>query len=148
MIIKEGITGFNCSDLEDLAQKLESFKIAILSLENYKIMEVYDQNESSNYVRFKLRDYIENKEIDLLINCQYGYSSAVTNDSSWMNLEFIDIPAILEYKIKDIFPCLKPEYLNSKVDDMDIRNLSKIEREQVNYWRSETKGEIIFNGYD
>lgn len=147
-MIKEGITGFNCSDLHDLDHKLESLKVSILSLKKFKIKTVYDQNESSNYVRIKLRDYIENTEIDLLINVQYGYSCAVTNESSWMNLKFIDIPTILENKVKDIFPCLKPEYLNSKLNDMDIRNLTKVERKQVEYWKSETKGEVIFNGYD
>ena len=78
-MIKEGITGFNCSDLKDLNHKLESLKLSILSLKKYKIKAIYDQSESSNYLRIKLLDYIENKEIDLLINGQYGYSCSVTN---------------------------------------------------------------------
>ena len=147
-MIKEGITGFNHSDLEKLDQKLKTLKKRIWSLKKYKINAIYDQSESSNYLRIKLFDYLENKKIDILINCQYGYSSCVTDGSSWMNIEFIEIPISLEKKLNDIFPCLNPEYLNSKLDDMDRRNLSKTERKQVEYWKSETKGEVIFNGYD
>ena len=147
-MIKEGITGFNCSDLEGLSNKLKLLKKNILHLKKYKINAFYDQNETSNYVRIKLYDFIENKKIDLLINCQYGYSCCVTDESSWMNIEFIEIPHLLERKLQDIFPCLKPKYLNSKLEDIDIRNLSKTEKEQIDYWKSETKGEVIFNGYD
>ncbi len=147
-MIKEGITGFNCSDLEGLEDKLELLKKIILSLGKYKINSIYDQSQSSNYIRIKLIDYLENKKIDLLINCQYGYSCCVTNESSWMNIKFTETPHILEKNVANIFPCLKPEYLNSKLNDMDIKILSKTEREQINYWESETKGEVIFNGYD
>ncbi|WP_324026483.1 hypothetical protein QSV08_03075 [Maribacter sp. BPC-D8] len=147
-MIKEGITGFNCSNLEGLSNKLELLKKNILYLKKYKIKAFYDQNETSNYVRIKLYDFIENEKIDLLINCQYGYSCCATDESSWMNIEFIEIPHLLERKLQDIFPCLKPKYLNSKLEDIDIRNLSKTEKEQIEYWKSETKGEVIFNGYD
>ena len=147
-MIRKGITGFNCGNLDGFKFKLNQLKETVNKLPNYTILSVNKQELSNNYEEIKLLNKVKNEKIIVLINCSYGYSCSVSNDSSWMDLKFIELKEDLKRKINPIFEYLTPEYLNLKISSKDLSVLMKVEREQIEYWGSKTKGEVIFNGYD
>jgi hypothetical protein len=85
----------------------------------------------------------------LLINSAYYIIAGVTIESEWLNLYFIDLPNDFTEQIKnDNIIILDKNKLETKVSNSELEILDKQEIKQVEYWLSETYGEIIFNGYD
>ncbi|MDR0467905.1 MAG: hypothetical protein LBG67_03550 [Campylobacteraceae bacterium] len=85
----------------------------------------------------------------MLINSAYYIIAGVTIESEWLNLYFIDLPNDFTEQIKnDNIIILDKNKLETKVSNSELEILDKQEIKQVEYWLSETYGEIIFNGYD
>lgn len=151
MKLRKNITGF--ADLADKQSKVElkEIKSAIFSIEitkAYKISEIKEPGQSSNYFTVTLTDLRTNDTMGILINGQYPCYCGVTGDSSWMNLKFIELPLAVRNCMDKKFKYLTPTELYLTVDRNDLKELSESELRQINYWKSKTLGEIIFNGYD
>ena len=75
----------------------------------------------------------------------------ITKDSSWMNHEYIDFPIELVQQInsgREDTRLLTKEILEGRLDRSELTQLSKAELEQIKYWKCNTVGEIVFNGFD
>ena len=151
-ILKKGITGFdkpkeiNEHSITEIENLIKNIKYPFV-----KSGEIKKPNESSNYFRISLINQIENNRFDILINIYYWIISSVKTESNWMNLEFIEVDTqlitqILNFRSEILI--LNVDVLNQKASKIEMENLGKIEIENIEYWDSETYGEIIFNGYD
>jgi hypothetical protein len=151
-ILKKGITGFdkpkeiNEHSIAEIENLIKNIKYPFV-----KSGEIKKPNESSNYFRISLINQIENNRFDILINIYYWIISSVKTENSWMNLEFLEvdnqlITQILNFRSEILI--LNVDVLNQKASKIEMENLGKIEIENIEYWDSETYGEIIFNGYD
>lgn len=148
--LEKGITGFNS---ESFISK--SLVTAFLNnirhpfIPSFKAIE--EPHESSNYWRIPFVNKLDGSEFDLIINSSYWKIALISKQSTWMNLEFITSPPTLIQQTNDLhwkIDFLSPEFLNRTVQPEDLVELNKHELEQIRYWRSQTIGEIIFNGYD
>lgn len=153
MKLKKGITGFwhTVEDEPVPSVDVKHIKLAILSIENagvYKVTAFKEPDYSNNYYRISLADKLKNDELDILVNAHHPYYCGVTFNSSWMALKFIDLPSDIRKCLDNDFNYLTPKELNLKPNREDLVELSKAELQEVEFWKSTTIGEIIFNGYD
>ncbi|HAD80588.1 MAG TPA: hypothetical protein DCF99_16150, partial [Flavobacteriaceae bacterium] len=68
------------------------------------------------------------------------------------DLKFIDFPveliSQLKAEVNSSLILLNPKELNKKVEVSDLELLGETEIKQINYWKSKTLGEIVFNCFD
>ena len=75
---------------------------------------------------------------------------AVQTDDADQQLEFIDEPKIAA-EVSRLFPDIEissATELNRPITDADLAQLPQKEREQVNYWKPRTIGQLAFNWWD
>nr|WP_294937880.1 hypothetical protein [uncultured Flavobacterium sp.] len=146
MKLKIGITGIDSQThveenlINEFAKNINStFVYTVFKLDNSKI--------DSNYYRLKIINGITNQKFDILINSHYEYYCGINEESTWMKIEFIELPENLISSVVD-FEYLNPIQLSLEIQNQDLSQLTKFELKQIKYWNSKTFGEIIFNGYD
>ena len=100
----------------------------------------------TNYYRVELQ--VMQKKIVVLINGNHPYFCGIKSESSWMNLQFVELPDHIRRIFSRVFNYLSTDILNSPLQSYHLQNLNKVEVEQINYWKSRIIGEVIFNGYD
>ncbi len=151
-LLKKGITGF--FKKENIKKHTEiQIKDFIKNIKFPYILigEIESPNHSSNYYRFTILKQNKNEKFDLLINSCFWIIAGIKSESSWMNLDFIDIDSNLSEQLTNQnaeLQILNKELLDSIIPEEEINILDKSEIDQIIYWKSETYGEIIFNGYD
>lgn len=154
MRLRKGITGFWGSGGKegpiaeiDLKETHSTF-LSLNGSDGFVLKGVDDDQYSQNYVRYKLIQPMKDYKFDVLVNTHYPVYCGVTEDSSWMNLKFIEFDLALRKIFEPKLEFLSPQYLNSEVNENDLVSLSSAERSEIEFWKSKTFGEIIFNGYD
>ncbi len=153
MKLKKGITGFwnLIHDKPAPSINQSTFLSSVNEINkssDYHITAVLDVQVSNNFFTLKIVNKIKNLKFSILINAQYPYYCGVTAESSWMNLNFIDLESKIRVYFDKKFDYLSPNQLNKNVVLTDLKDLSPTEIDQINYWNSESFGQIIFNGYD
>lgn len=153
MTLKKGITGFH--NLLKNDQPTFLTKPSFINWINnfalhypFRIKEIIEPKHDSNYYRVKLVNCIENDRFDVLFNNHHPFFCGVTEDSQWMALKFIELSNNIRSLFESQFEYLEIKELERKPTSSELNKLEQIERDQVEYWKSETIGEIVFNGYD
>ena len=144
--IKKGITGFG--DISTLT--IDDVKTVLKNIRYpYIYSNIRRPQANNNYFCIEIENKINKSKFNLLINSAYYIIAGVTIESEWLNLHFIDLPNDFTEQIKnDNIIILDKNKLETKVPNSELEILDKQEIKQVEYWLSETYGEIIFNGYD
>lgn len=146
MLLKKGITGFgNASSLS-----IDEVKTVLKNTRYpYTYSTIVEPHISSNYFRIEIEDKINKSKFHLLVNSKFYIIAGVTTDSSWGSLIFIDLPNDFIKQIEnDDITIVSKNKLEAKVPKNELEILGKQELNEIKYWKSETYGEIIFNGYD
>ncbi len=150
MILPKGITGFGkpITNVKNLSTKtlLDELFQRIQKNHYFKLKEFKNPENSTNYYKLILLDN-KNNELKILINSIFPFYCGVI-DYEWMQLQFVDLPQKVHSMFGELFFYTPITVLNQKVNIENIVNLDKYEINQINYWESQTIGEIIFNGYD
>ncbi len=149
MKLQKGITGLGSEPtfvMEDLVNVLKNIKQPFV-----KIGDIHRPNESTSFYQVKLKNVKNDEEFYLLMNSTYMIFACV-NKNRCFDLNFIDFPTDLITQIKANFKSsvilLNPKDLIRKIEQHDLEFLSESEMKQINYWKSKTVGEVIFNCYD
>ena len=146
MILKKGITGF--SKISSLT--IDEVKTMLKNIRYpYIYSNIVEPQISNNYFRIEIEDKINKLKFSLLINSSYYIIAGVTAESKWLDLQFIDLPIDFTEQIKnDDITITGKNKLETKVPNSELEILDKQELKQIKYWKCETYGEVIFNGYD
>jgi hypothetical protein len=153
MKFKKGITGFWAIVEKHPIPQIDEKKLkecaymADFSTE-FKLEDILTPDPVINYYKIFYRNRRTNEAVALVVNSHYPYYAAITIDSSWMQLTFVDLPDILKQLFDIEFEYLSVALLNSEFTKSDMSELFTDEIRQINYWKSKTYGEVIFNGYD
>ncbi len=153
MKLQKGITGFRSYNCDDVLPSIAEHQIksSVYSIEyegKFKIVAFQFPNAGNNFYRVKLHEVHRNNNFDLLFNRIYPYYCAVTNKSIEFGLEFVSLTNEIQKLIGSDFNYIDPDILNKRVSSVDITELNSAEIKQIEYWKSKSFGEIIFNGYD
>jgi hypothetical protein len=153
MKLKKGITGFwDNTDKQPIPQidekKLKASAYAVNTSTKYKLMKILNPESSSNYYRLVFANIHISEQIDLVVNKQYAFYAGVTPDCTWMQLRFVGVPEEIRRVFDTEFEYLNPDFLNSSFTIEGLKELSDNEKQQIQYWKSNTYGDVIFNGYD
>ncbi len=149
MKLQQGITGFDAKPIFEqleLKEILKKIKHPFI-----KQGELIKPNESSNFYQQKIKDERSNKEFYLIVNSTYLIFSCVEN-SRCFDLRFIDFPIELISQLKQevnssIIVLSRKELLQNVTED-DLTDLSVSELNQINYWKTKSLGEIVYNCFD
>jgi len=151
-ILKKGISGFyNISEQPPELITASVFKndiSSVLSSVGFKPKSFIESGITPNfhYAHFT------SAGCDLHIVCNEIYPViAFVNmpDLKSCRLEFIlnnEIKKIIEQY--SIYKVLNPEELNNPIQPNDLKQLNSAELGQIEYWKPETVGEIVFNWWD
>ncbi len=108
-------------------------------------------HQSSNFWVVPIVNLLDFCEFNLIINSSYWYLALITRESSWMNHEYIDFPLELTRQLelgrKEV-QLLTKQILELRLDRSELSELGKSELEQIKYWKCNTVGDVIFNGFD
>jgi len=151
MILPEGITGFNeeTCDIEPPSVDPKLFARAcheVARAESGRVERLEPARYPRNYHRaiIQLRD----KAVAVLCNAHLPWIAfAEVNDD--FPLRFIEA-APLESRFKEAIPCevVSISSLNASPDAGTLAGLRAFERKQIQYWRPQRLGDIIFNFWD
>ena len=146
MLLRKGITGFGNTSfltIDEVKTVLRNIKYP------YIHSNIVEPQISSNYFRTEIENKINNLKFSLLINSKFFVIAGTTTESKWLDLNFIDLPSDFTEQIKnDNITIVNKNKLETKIPQSEFEILDKQEISQIKYWKSETYGEIIFNGYD
>ncbi|MBW1619097.1 MULTISPECIES: hypothetical protein [Empedobacter] len=149
MKLQKGITGFDTTPnytTEDLEKILKGIKYPFTKTE-----VVLKMNDSSNFYQIKINYQKTKQDFYLIVNSTYLIFACVEKNRCF-DLKFIDFPieliSQLKSEVNSSLILLNPKELNKKVDVSDLELLGESEIKQINYWKSKTLGEIVFNCFD
>lgn len=149
MKLQKGITGFDTTPnytTEDLEKILKGIKYPFTKTE-----VVLKMNDSSNFYQIKINYQKTKQDFYLIVNSTYLIFACVEKNRCF-DLKFIDFPieliSQLKAEVNSGLILLNPKELNKKVDVSDLELLGESEIKQINYWKSKTLGEIVFNCFD
>lgn len=162
MILEKGITGFWHEKRDEplsligeneirnliyqvLERRLKDSKGNQMS-ERLNTFTITRPTYDSNYYRIELQ--LIREKFVVLINGYHPYFCGIESDSSWMNLQFVELPEMIRLIFAPQFKYLSQDDLLQPVKEHHLNELNKVEIEQIRYWKSQTIGEVIFNGYD
>lgn len=150
LLLKKGITGIDSSEYaseDEVREYLKRFSYPYIPQTD----KIESPTPSTNYWRIPFESQKKEFEFDLLINSSQWNLALVTKESKWMDLEFLPFNEDLYLQIRSIkdkgLP-MNPDLLKRKLKDYDLSNLGEGEIKQIEYWNSQTIGDIVFNGYD
>ncbi len=87
----------------------------------------------------------------MIVNSIYLIFACVEKNRCF-DLKFIDFPveliSQLKAEVNSSLILLNPKELNKKVEVSDLELLGESEIKQINYWKSKTLVEIVFNCFD
>lgn len=149
MKLQKGITGFDATPnytTEDLEKILKGINYPFIKTEI-----VLKANDSSNFYQIKINHQKTKQEFYLIVNSTYLIFACVEKNRCF-DLKFIDFPveliSQLKAEVNSSLILLNPKELNKKVEVSDLELLGESEIKQINYWKSKTLGEIVFNCFD
>ncbi|MGV0980283.1 hypothetical protein [Empedobacter falsenii] len=149
MKLQKGITGFDATPnytTEDLEKILKRINYPFIKTE-----VVLKVNDSSNFYQIKINHQKTKQDFYLIVNSTYLIFACVEKNRCF-DLKFIDFPveliSQLKAEVNSSLILLNPKELNKKVEVSDLELLGDTEIKQINYWKSKTLGEIVFNCFD
>jgi len=157
MNLPNGVTGFY-SSLDNKPNEIDEnhFKSICFDLvrrSQGKVLEIDEQNLTSNFLKVKVDMF--NREIYVLLNAYYPFL-AFASTVEFQHINFINDPMLS----KDFIPFYKVLSKEELHEPLDIRNsrgkvslenendLNSSELEQIDYWKPNTVGEVMFNFWD
>lgn len=152
MELPYGVSGFYNSD-EEKPPAVEGSRYKELCYElatnlDGELLEFADSLYPSNFYKADFKFPALN--ICLVMNKHYPILSFATAVED-LKIQFIDYPAGTEAIPKD-FTVLSAEFLEmpvpEKLDEFPDNKLNKGEFKQINYWKPEIIGQIVFNFWD
>ena len=153
MKLQNGITGFwtpgqDIPPPEIDLTRLQRLVSTLNDSGEYVLVGLADEQQSQNYVRYQFINAEGNQRFDMLVNVHYPVYCGVAENSSWMNLTFLELSEHFRSYFEPEFQYLNPQYLSTSFSQSDLSELNRTEVEQIKYWKSKTFGDIVFNGYD
>ena len=148
-ILKRGVTGFDPSlPVHDSEAVLKVFKL--LQYPFVKNGALNGPHQSANYFRLTVLNTVEKDRFDVLINGRCWLMAGIKPESTWMQLQFIDLPISFKKLFQSIsfLKIFDATVMNRTVPKKELECLGVTELKQITYWNSKTYGDIIFNGYD
>ncbi len=154
MILKRGITGFLDRHHSEAMPEFTfvDFKGVVYAVAAPLHLNVTNVTERGITPNFHFAN-LAGREISVSI---LGHSIfpicafAEPAPASLQDIRFVDCPDIAR-SITDMFPYVATptaEELNRKQTDSDLRVLGAAERDQIQYWKPQTVGELAFNWWD
>ena len=113
---------------------------------NFWKVQLIEQQVDNNFYMIIINS--KNGTNTIGINTTYPIYCGIKSLSDWQTVEFCDLPPSITTQIPNDFTELKTDFLNESVKSRHLIALSKAELEQINYWKTEKVGNIIFNKYD
>ena len=154
LILPKGVTGFTSFrenfELPELTEEILSKVLDDLELRtSFKRIGVMEPTHDTNYYSVFLKNN-ENKKLLLLFNGHHPYYASITTTRVNGVASYLESVCQEVYEVLDDngFVFLSKEILNTKINNTILRNLTKAELEEIEYWQSETIGEVVFNRYD
>ncbi len=148
-ILPKGITGFwriGISPPPQIEKKeIERIVSEFKKLNLYRRITLLEPKVDSNYYVISLFSDVEKHHIG--INSCYPYYCGIKKIDFPFN-EFYDLPKHIIQVINKYFEYLYVDFLNEKIKKEYLVLLDKSEIQQIEYWETETIGNIIFNNYD
>ncbi|WP_028042544.1 hypothetical protein [Candidatus Stoquefichus massiliensis] len=145
MILSKGITGFyeDDNDMQAIEPKLFK-KICYEFIQEYPatILSIDTSLINKNFYVSEL--LLDDKSVYLLMNAYYTYfafASSINDNITFINISNMNKSVLMKYG------WLNKNQLNESYHDI-LNLLSPIELEQINYWKPQTIGEIIYNYWD
>lgn len=147
MVLKRGITGFYNFKEEIILNDSYQFKLICIKFIEKNRGQLIEFNLSQLEKNFYYAKCLVNdKHLYILLNAYYPFI-AFASSVGYGSIKFIDIN-IPVYPLETKYQILNISKLSKQYDIEDLKSLSKIEIEQINYWKPVTVGEIIFNYWD
>ena len=149
--MKRGITGFWASidkpPTEHTEAELNTVVHTIAHLTNSRLLKEYEAPTTvSTYRVYTLE---RNGQMYYVCLHQFEYVCVVASYVAPHQVQWIDDPLVQQ--VIDSLPRWEywtVEQLERPMKDDWLQPLSKVEREQVNYWKPTTIGELLFNDWD
>ncbi len=113
---------------------------------NFLKVQLIEQQPDNNF--YMIITNSKNESHTIGINTTYPMYCGIKSLSNWQTVEFCDLPPSITTQMPNEFTELKTDFLNEPVKSRHLTALSKAELEQINYWKTEKIGNIIFNKYD
>ncbi|OWP83025.1 hypothetical protein BWK59_12710 [Flavobacterium davisii] len=149
IVLPKGITGFtSINDFFEIPKINKDsilFKIEVLST---SLIDFEIPTSDRNYYCLTFIAKKDQKKYIVLFNSHFNFFAGV-DKIDWMEKEFINLPDfIVQHFEENNFRYLNKDFLMNTLTKDILKNLAKIEIEQIDYWESSTVGEIVFNEYD
>ncbi len=154
MILNRGITGFILSGDPPLATTDERAFFSVCqtvalalngNIESFEPPSKY-REKSFSIATLKLAD----QSLSIILHANFPYvafAQPILRDQT--SISFVDYPeAELEFQRFADYTILTAEELGTPVWQVDLSNLGEAELEQIEYWKPETVGELVFNFWD
>lgn len=150
MKLPNGITGFYESkatkppQLDGILFKQQCYEVA--SRYRGKVIEIKPPSYPANF--YKARVEMLNDEFYILLNKHYPYL-AFASVVEFGNIQFIDKPTLCE-AFSSSYQVLGTKELHAPFnqDLVTQSELNDSEKKQIQYWKPETIGKIVFNYWD
>jgi hypothetical protein len=149
-ILKKGITGFDSAiGISENEIRIFIKRFAFPFMPDFE--SAIPPSSSANFWKVPFISKEDNSEFYMLINSTKWNLALVTKESTWMNHNYLVFPHELYLQIRSIrgpeLP-MNPQILERAFDKKELHELGKNEIEQIKYWKSQTIGDVIFNGFD
>ena len=147
MILLNGITGFYEKQNEPPKTDGKQFKRLCFSIINQNkgtILNFQEPQIASNFYSMEVK--ISNKHFSILLNAHYpflAFASAV----NFGEINFIEVPHLKE-EFSPFYIVLSTKVLNEPLLLKSENELNKAELNQIEYWKPERIGEVLFNHWD
>ncbi|WP_339912222.1 hypothetical protein [Symmachiella dynata] len=153
IVLPRGITGFTNRKDPPLPVSIEKrqFRTDCYQVARQCNAAVRSIDEPSGVENFRTTEIaIGDENILILLNVHFPYlAMAQVRHVGDLTLNFIDVPALASaFSAIDRYQVLTADDLAHPINESMVGNLSKAELHQMNYWKPQTMGEVIFNYWD
>ena len=145
--LNPGITGFVC-DYQIKKSEIDGFIYTLCRELGYKLQGIIEPRVGRNY--FKIQLSKRDRDLVLLCNQAYPYmATAEPLDELSCDITFIDVLEIKNHIDSHTrFTVCKKDYLDLRITSEIYSDLSKNEQKEIDYFKPQSIGALIFNYYD
>lgn len=148
--LPKGITGFYHISQNGIPETEKSLVENIVkSFENnsdFWKVSLTQQQADNNFYIISVSD--KNGDYKIGVNSTYPFYCGIKSLADWTNIEFCDLPKNVTELLPFGFTELRTDFLNEPLKPKHITALNKAELKQIEYWKTEKVGNVIFNKYD
>lgn len=145
MELPEGITGFDSPGTVGFGEVAYFTK----QFWRYELLELVDDQQCGlvrNFYQITVR--YRRQHLVLLFNSSYRYVGIATHEDPNERHHFIDHRELSDILHEQGFETLTADFLGQQLEAKHLKNLSKSERKQADYWQPSTVAEVVFNSWD